>query len=647
MTNLTSQNSYDQPSLTIGQIIAGPIIREATQKSVTFWMVLSADLPIQAEIKNAAGSLVYKKELTNREQQRVQVGLHAFVVLITLKPEEDLSLAERYHYQFYLTGKDGIKRSLNELLPDIVYPSQASPSFVIKREVSNLLHGSCRKPHHDSADGLVEIDSVIEQALENPELQPDMLIMSGDQVYNDDVAGPMLVAIHNTIEHLGLFHEDLPYDELPNSEQLLTHDKGFYQRDWLLPDDEAHETLISVFFKAKRKPIFTSVNANNHLVSLAEMIAMYCLVWSPQMWQIPQNHPDKLSDALVADEFKAKFAEERLVIKNFAEGLSKVQRALAHLPVYMIFDDHDVTDDWNLTRGWEEAVYNNPLAKRIIGNALIGYWLCQGWGNAPEKFETLAKTMQSHFTSTGLQRHDEVVDILLAWDEWHYNLNTSPKIVVLDTRTQRWRSESSLVKPSGLMDWEALCDLQQELINQPAVIMVSAAPVFGVKLIETVQRIFTFFGKALVVDAENWMAHKGTASVMLNIFRHYKTPPNFVILSGDVHYSFVYEISLKFRRNSPHITQITSSGIKNEFPEKLLLWFDRMNRILFGPRSPLNWFTQRRNMTIKHRRPQGYKLRTLYNGVGVGQLKVDSNCEHIEATLIRPNGGKVIFEKRK
>jgi len=122
------------------------------------------------------------------------------------------------------------------------------------------------------------------------------------------------------------------------------------------------------------------------------------------------------------------------------------------------------------------------------------------------------------------------------------------------------------------------------LIGQQSVILVSAAPVFGVKMIETIQKIFTFFGKALVVDAENWMAHKGTASVMLNIFRHYKTPPNFIILSGDVHYSFVYDIELSFRRNSPKITQITSSGIKNQFPHKLLRWFDTLNRLLYSPR---------------------------------------------------------------
>ena len=35
----------------------------------------------------------------------------------------------------------------------------------------------------------------------------------------------------------------------------------------------------------RRKPVFTTDNAENHLVSLAEVLAMYLLVWSPVCWQ--------------------------------------------------------------------------------------------------------------------------------------------------------------------------------------------------------------------------------------------------------------------------------------------------------------------------------------------------------------------------
>lgn len=57
------------------------------------------------------------------------------------------------------------------------------------------------------------------------------------------------------------------------------------------------------------------------------------------------------------------------------------------------------------------------------------------------------------------------------------------------------------------MDWEMLSDLQQELIEESAVLLVSAAPIFGVKLIEVTQRVFTWLGHSLTVDAENWMAY--------------------------------------------------------------------------------------------------------------------------------------------
>src|SRR5690606_41761200 len=100
----------------------------------------------------------------------------------------------------------------------------------------------------------------------------------------------------------------------------------------------------------------------------------------------------------------------------------------------------------------------------------------------------------------------------------HSRPPTPPPLLALATRTRRWRAERTLRRPSGLMDWEALPELQGELLHHPAVVLVSPAPIFGVKLIEVVQRVFTWLGKPLLVDAENWMAHRGTASVILNIF---------------------------------------------------------------------------------------------------------------------------------
>jgi hypothetical protein len=619
-------------------IIAGPIIRKVSSQEVCIWLMTTEDCHCETAFYDTDKKGVEKQFGLTQSVSTVPIGTRAFVKLVTAQFDTDLPLSQPVFYDIHFTTSTGTS-ALNECIPDITYPEQRLPSFEVHQRINDLLHGSCRKPHHNSADGLVRVCKELGERIQEGKERPAHLMMSGDQVYTDDVAGPMLSAIHQVMALLGLHNEEWQGALANNTQELVNHSLSFYEREQLLPKTPDNKALYKSFIAAKRKPIFTSVNARNHLVTLSEMMSMYMLVWSPALWDFID-----LPDSTPLEPYKARFDEEKAAIEHFIMGLAEVRRGLAHIPVYMIFDDHDVTDDWNLTRDWEEAAYGHPFSKRIIGNALISYWLCQGWGNAPEKFTSLFKQIPDFFTKSALNNHDKLVDVLLSWDQWHYTLDTSPKVVVLDTRTQRWRSESSGGKPSGLMDWESLSEMQQELINQPSIIMVSAAPIFGVKLIEAVQKFFTLCGHALTVDAENWMAHRGTASVILNIFRHVKTPPHFVILSGDVHYSFVYDVTLKFRRNSPKIVQVTSSGIKNEFPEKLLNWLDKLNQLLYARRSPLNWFTQRRRMSIRVRKPNDNPTRTLSNGSGIGYIRFTDKDNIIETKTLSSSGEDVDFK---
>ena len=613
---------------------------------MNFWLVTTKKYEISLQLLNVSTkTTIIDKKLTSTQLQQIQIGQQAFINLISITSDQGFPENTLLEYDLRIIDVQG-QHGLFELMPDIVYPNQSLPSFVIKNNISKMLHGSCRKPHFDSGDGLRQVDSLLAGTDFSVEKRPSMLMMSGDQIYADDVAGPMLVAIHQVIEKLGLYDESWINDdnaEVSTSKQLFKSDFCYYQRQSILPHNSVNIGYLNRFFATSKKPIFTSVNAKNHLVTLAEMIAMYLLVWSPELWALVDlDDPDMHR---ISPVYHQQYLAELTIINEFSAGLTEVRRALAHLPVYMIFDDHDVTDDWNLTRGWEEAAYGNTFSKQIIGNALIGYWLCQGWGNSPSKFDSLMNTTDNYFSEQGLTNQSELIDILLAWQQWHYHLETLPKVVVLDTRTQRWRSESKAGKPSGLMDWESLSELQQVMINEPCVIMVSPAPVYGVKLIETVQRVFTLLGKPLAVDAENWMAHSGTANVMLNIFRHPKTPPNFIILSGDVHYSFVYEVTHRFKRSSSKILQVTCSGIKNQFPQSPLNILEKLNRYLYATYSPLNWFTKRRSMKIKVRKPDIAIDTSLYNGSGIGQIKLSDNNETIETEILTSKNTVVKFTR--
>ncbi len=631
-------------------LLAGPIIRHVSNRQLTLWLICSE--PVEIDLRCFQGETCIAQHTWKADHKHhVQIGKHAHIHLLQLRPEHPFPMDEWISYDVGLQPAHGVTQWLQDTSPHLFYADSLRPDFVIKSRIDQLLHGSCRNPHHKGgkdADGLLVVDQLLEKArAHNAPLsaQPALLALTGDQIYADDVAGPMLNAIQQTIRTLGLYDENFKGAIVADSKALYTNEYNFYGRSHLLPDNKGNATLGNIFFGGVRKPIFTSANADNHLITLAEVTAMYLLIWSPALWRYVDLSAPPLPDTL-----HQRYQNELEAITFFSKDLDKVQRALAHVPVYMIFDDHDVTDDWNLTRGWEESAYGHPFSRRIIGNALIAYSLFQAWGNAPDVLpDSLLESLKqvcnpSHYTD---DIHNAVITELLKFEGWHYTVETQPKLVVLDTRTRRWRSEKDAGHPSGLMDWEALSELQDQLINEKSIILLSCSPIFGVKLIEVIQRVFTWFGHALTVDAENWMAHPGTANVILNIFCHKQTPQHFVILSGDVHYSFAYDVRLKHHEDSPHIWQICSSGIKNTFPESLLRVFDRLNRLLFSAHSPLNWFTRRRHMRIRPRRPGEHKHRyrhqRLVNGCNIGRVIFDETGVPVSIDILMTNGECIPF----
>ncbi|MEZ9578687.1 MULTISPECIES: alkaline phosphatase family protein [unclassified Vibrio] len=655
-------------------LLAGPILRKTTATEVVLWLATSSPLTGRAELHTqeiddseaAQDQPFYTSSL--EEHDSIQIGTHAWITLIRLQGEFPTNTLLEYDFH----TESG---SLKELAPHLVYNGKSRVEFKISTSADYILHGSCRNPHHPSKDSLVAGDN--KMADQTVDERPDMLMMSGDQIYADHVAGPTLDAIQQVIHLLGLVGESLPTDsqikQINNSDALYNSEYHLYQRHHYLPHHTASESMLDKLFPNRGVPIFSSTDCENHLVTLSEFIAMYLLVWSPTLWQcvnrerLIENNFTQGGRQLTPTE-QQQWRDESVIMDDFIAGLPQVQRLFAHIPTYMIFDDHDVTDDWNLTVGWEHAVDQNQFATQVIGNGLAAYWMCQGWGNKPESFdETFIEQAKQLFVAQPLitkqpriskqthneagnaatthsigniepDKHQAFIEMLSRFEEWHYTIDTSPKVIVLDTRTRRWRSESRMNKPSGLMDWEALIEFQHQLMNQDKVVIVSAAPMFGVKFIETLQKMATTIGKPLVIDAENWMAHPGSANTLISIFTHTKTPTNFVVLSGDVHYSFAYDIKLRYRRNSPNIYQITCSGIKNQFPAPLLKFCDVWDRLLYSPRSVLNYFTKRKRLKIEKRSPDNQTFYRLSNRSAIGELRLDTDGKPQSITTLSGDG---------
>ena len=68
----------------------------------------------------------------------------------------------------------------------------------------------------------------------------------------------------------------------------------------------------------------------------------------------------------------------------------------------MIFDDHDVNDDWNISWSWVQEMRAKPWWEARITGAFMAYWIYQHIGNlSPPELEprepstsSMGRTMQ-------------------------------------------------------------------------------------------------------------------------------------------------------------------------------------------------------------------------------------------------------------
>ncbi|MGD6735554.1 hypothetical protein ACP5PY_03900 [Photobacterium leiognathi subsp. mandapamensis] len=355
-------------------IIAGPILRKATASQLVLWFVTTERLDATFYLYQQDESEPCYQAVIADEHQ-IQIGEKAWVVLAQFVGQFPINTPLSYQ----LVTQHG---SLTELIPSLTYQNESAISFVIKTKADYVLHGSCRNPHYPSKDSLVAADSKVE-GLEILD-RPSLLMMSGDQIYADHVAGPTLDAIEQVVQLLGLPKETFEQACIADTDALYSHPHHFYGREKILPT-YIDQTWLGKFIPNRVVPIFSSRECENHLISFSEYFAMYLLVWSPTLWQYVDRERFAKQHFIcggeqVALKWRQQWEKESVIMDDFIQGLPEVQRLFAHIPTYMIFDDHDITDDYQLNRRWEKAAFDNLFSRRIIGNALMSYWLCQAWG---------------------------------------------------------------------------------------------------------------------------------------------------------------------------------------------------------------------------------------------------------------------------
>ncbi|RUR79703.1 hypothetical protein ACF3DV_01830 [Chlorogloeopsis fritschii PCC 9212] len=585
-------------------VLAGPILRRTEPNAVTVWIALKESRTVTLVIFDTN-----KKVLITGRKKTTQLGVNLHVVAVTAKSSHAALLyGENYLYNLAFDPGETLAQAgvlnLEGSIAEITYPGYELPSFALvpnNLKDLRLIHGSCRKPHGESIDALATVDKMIREALvKDPKKRPHQLFLTGDQIYVDDVADALLFMLMDGSQTLLGWLEILPV--VTNPEQLNPGKRNYLA------------TYVAGLTASINKINRISNIAKSHLFTFGEFCVMYLFAWCDVLWPKLEDLPTFADVHPNSSQFargEAEFKKELKHLQHFRETLKKIRRALANVPTYMIFDDHEITDDWYLNMAWCDRVLSKPLGRRVLQNGLLAYGICQAWGNTPDEFEqgkpgaALLQAAEAWATSHGQnpESEDEITRLIglplpanirnsnprqvsHSKDSlnWHYTV-TGPgyEVLVLDTRTWRAFPGKDFDFP-GLLSEEG-CDRQISSVIPPkdaeVTLVISPGPVIGVPFLETIQKAAKAFAETIGsaawgFDPEAWGLEATAFERLLAALALRASPANkgrVIVLSGDVHYGFAARLQYAATNPFQHshncnaemiVVQFTSSSFKNE-----------------------------------------------------------------------------------
>jgi PhoD-like phosphatase len=255
---------------------------------------------------------------------------------------------------------------------------------------------------------------------------------------------------------------------------------------------------------------------------------------------------------------------------------------LATVPSTMIFDDHDVHDDWNSSEAWVRDIRTKPWWDERITGAFMSYWLYQHVGNLapPELAEEtlLAELRAAEDGGPRLREFARAIDREPAASRFAFHRDFGrTRLVVIDSRAARILTEGrrDMVDEE---EWQWIADHARGAFDH--LIIASTLPVFmapGVDGIEAWSeaicagawgRIPARLGEKLrrALDLEHWPAFQRSFRTMIELLHELAEAPDapatISFIGGDVHTAYVAEVALGDRQRSK-VFQIVCSPFRN------------------------------------------------------------------------------------
>ena len=258
---------------------------------------------------------------------------------------------------------------------------------------------------------------------------------------------------------------------------------------------------------------------------------------------------------------------------------------LSTVPTTMIFDDHDVHDDWNISEAWVTEMHETTWWEARITGAFMAYWIYQHLGNlSPDELaaDQFVQDMQADADSGPRLR-----ERARKWDRdrkssrWAYHRDFGrSRLLVIDCRAGRVVADDGRAMINA-DEWRWIVEHAEGSYDH--LVIVTTLPAFlphGIHFLEAwneavcdgawggvVARLAERVRRA--VDLEHWAANQRSFHRLVDLLRSVSNgiggepPGSIVIVSGDVHMTYVASVELGAGAGSSRVLQVVCSPFRN------------------------------------------------------------------------------------
>ena len=288
---------------------------------------------------------------------------------------------------------------------------------------------------------------------------------------------------------------------------------------------------------------------------------------------------------------------------------------LSTLPSAMIFDDHDIRDDWNTSARWRREMEETSWWHERIVSGLASYWVYQHLGNLTAQERSQDPVWQR---ITGHEGDDEL-DLSRELDDFADRADQEPtsyrwsfardvadsRLVVVDSRAARvLHDDQRSILDETEMEW-----LEEQVRGDVDHLLIGTSLPF--LLPEGLQNLEAFsealaggaWGRRAAsigemfrqgVDLEHWGAFQDgfrrVASMVMEVAVGARgaAPRTVTFLSGDVHHSYVSQVIGP--RDASRVVQAVCSPIRNPLARR---WRFATAALSYGVAGPLGMMAAR------------------------------------------------------